>query len=191
MCFNYYRLAIYFWYLLGAIWLLGMLTASKATARRQSAGSRIAQSALTLLALYLIFARHVPIAWLHAKFLPPSDATGAVGVGLTLLGVVCAVWARITLGKNWSGTVTVKHDHTLVRRGPYRIVRHPIYTGFLLAALGVAVITGEVHGLIGTAIAFVGLSLKYRTEESFMLENFGEQYRTYQREVKALIPWVF
>jgi protein-S-isoprenylcysteine O-methyltransferase Ste14 len=188
--FDYYKLAIDLWYLLGAIWLLGMLTATKTTARRQSAGSRISQSALTLLGLYLVFIRN-HIAWMNPQFLTPSDATGVLGLAITLLGVAFAVWARVTLGKNWSGTVTLKQDHTLVRRGPYRIVRHPIYTGFLLAALGVAVITGEVRGLVGAAILFVAFRVKSLTEESFMLANFGEQYVEYKREVKALIPWVF
>jgi protein-S-isoprenylcysteine O-methyltransferase len=192
MLFPYYNLACDLWAVLLIVWFIGAFT-TKTTAAQQSRGSRVVQSLLTVYGLYLVFARHVHGAawWLHAHFLTPSDATGAIGLLITLLGVGIAIWARVTLGKNWSGAVTLKKDHTLVRRGPYALVRHPIYTGFLLGALGVAVITGEVRGLVGTAIVLVGFSLKYRTEEEFMLANFGDEYRTYQREVKALIPWVY
>jgi protein-S-isoprenylcysteine O-methyltransferase Ste14 len=187
---NYYQLALDLWDVLLLVWLIGAFT-TKTTARRQSRGSRVVQSILTVYGLYLAVALHVPTGWMNTPLYTPTDATGTLGLLLTLLGVLFAIWARITLGSNWSGSVTLKEDHTLVRRGPYAIVRHPIYTGFLLAALGVGLIIGELRGLIGTAIVFIGFSLKYRTEESFMLENFGEQYATYQREVKALIPFIY
>jgi protein-S-isoprenylcysteine O-methyltransferase Ste14 len=191
LLFDYYHLACDLWVVLLIVWFIGAFS-TKSTARRQSVGSRMAQSVLTVYGLYLVFAQHAHFpAWLRTPFLTPTDATGAIGLLITLLGVAIAIWARVTLGANWSGSVTLKEGHTLVRRGPYALVRHPIYTGFLLGALGVAIITGELRGLVGTAIVFVGFSLKYRTEESFMLENFGEQYVEYQREVKAIIPWVF
>ncbi len=190
MHLNYYRLALDLWDVLLLVWLIGAFT-TKSTARRQSSRSRVVQSILTVYGLYLAIALHVHSGWLNTPLYTPTDATGTLGLLLTLLGVVFAIWARVTLGANWSGTVTLKQDHTLVRRGPYAIVRHPIYTGFLLGALGVGIIIGEVRGLVGTAIVFVGFWLKYKMEESFMLENFGEQYAVYQREVKALIPFIF
>jgi len=186
----YYHLAAELWWLLGAVWLIGAFT-TKRTAQRQSGGSRFIQSLGTLFGLALIFSHDIHSGWLTLPFLTPSDATGMLGLLLTFIGVIFAIWARITLGRNWSGTVTVKQDHTLVRRGPYAIVRHPIYTGFLLGALGVAIIVGQVRGLVGTAIVFAAFWLKYNTEETFMLANFGDQYVQYKREVKALIPFVF
>jgi protein-S-isoprenylcysteine O-methyltransferase Ste14 len=95
------------------------------------------------------------------------------------------------LGGNWSGAVTVKEGHTLICRGPYTIVRHPIYSGLLLALLGVALIIGEVRGLLGVGVLFLSYWLKSRMEERFMLEQFGAGYRQYQQRVKALIPHVF
>jgi len=190
MYVNYYNLAGDLWAVLLIVWFLGSLN-TKQTAQRQSGGSRFIQSLGTVGGLYIVFSKHHYSGWLGLHFLTPSDATGMIGLLITALGVFFAIWARLTLGRNWSGTVTVKQDHTLVRRGPYRIVRHPIYTGFLLGALGVAIIVGQVRGLVGTAIVFFAFWMKYNMEESFMLANFGEQYVQYRREVKALIPFVF
>ncbi len=101
-----------------------------------------------------------------------------------------AVSARIFLGRNWSAVVTIKQDHEIIRRGPYALVRHPMYSGFLLAMLGTAVAMGEVRGLLAIGLAFLGLWLKLRTEESFLVEQFGVQYVQYRQETKALIPFV-
>jgi protein-S-isoprenylcysteine O-methyltransferase len=94
------------------------------------------------------------------------------------------------LGGNGSATVTVKPDHRLIRQGPYTIVRHPIYTGFLLGLLGTALALGELRGIVGLALAFIGWRMKSRLEEAFMAAQFGAEYTEYQREVKALIPFV-
>jgi protein-S-isoprenylcysteine O-methyltransferase Ste14 len=95
------------------------------------------------------------------------------------------------LGSNWSGTVTVKQNHELIRSGPYAIVRHPIYSGFLLGLLGTALSVGEARGLIALALAFVGWFVKARVEEQFMVEQFNGDYVRYIRDVKRLIPFVF
>jgi protein-S-isoprenylcysteine O-methyltransferase len=95
------------------------------------------------------------------------------------------------LGGNWSASVTVKQDHRLVRRGPYTIVRHPIYTGLLLALLGTAVALGELRGLLGVVVAFAAWRAKSRMEEAFMRQEFGLEYATYQGEVKALVPFIY
>jgi protein-S-isoprenylcysteine O-methyltransferase Ste14 len=116
---------------------------------------------------------------------------GSVALALISAGLAFAVWARFVIGRNWSGTVTLKQDHELVRSGPYAIVRHPIYTGFLLALVGTAVARGTIGAFIGVAIAVLTLRLKSLTEESLMLHQFGPQYATYKRDVKALIPFVW
>jgi len=87
--------------------------------------------------------------------------------------------------------VTVKKDHKLVRNGPYALVRHPIYTGTLLALLGTAIVFGETQGLLVVALATLILWIKSRREELFMTEEFGEEYRQYKQKVKALIPYVW
>jgi protein-S-isoprenylcysteine O-methyltransferase Ste14 len=190
MRLDYYGLALYLWMTLGTIWLLGMLT-TKRSVRTQAVGPRLFQIGLSFMAYYLAFTRAIDHGWLGLKIFPSSDRTGAVGLLLTFIGIAFSVWARLLLGRNWSSNVTLKQDHTLVCRGPYTIVRHPIYTGFLLAMLGTALIVGEVRGLVAVGLLFLAFWLKSSMEERFMLEQFGLEYRQYQSQVKGLIPYVF
>jgi protein-S-isoprenylcysteine O-methyltransferase Ste14 len=189
MHFDYYRWGISLWGATVLIWVLGMFT-SKRTIARQSPGSRSLQSGLTLLAYFVLFSGF-RWGWLATRYLEPSDVVGAAGLVVTFLGLSFAVWARLQLGRNWSSVVTVKEDHQLIRRGPYAIVRHPIYTGLLLGFLGIALITGEIGGLLGLIILFVAFWLKSRTEETFMQQQFGAEYRQYQQDVKGLIPFIY
>jgi len=190
MHFDYYKIAIELWLLLCAVWLYGLFTV-KPVVRTQSPGSRILELGLTLLAFSLVFTRYFRSGWRSWSFVPNSGITGAIGLLLVLAGIAFSIWARLYLGGNWSAAATVKQDHTLVCRGPYMIVRHPIYSGLLLALLGVAVIVGEVRCLLGVGVLFLSYWLKSRVEERFMLEQFGAQYSRYQQQVKALIPHVF
>jgi len=81
-------------------------------------------------------------------------------------------------------------DHRLIREGPYTFVRHPIYSGFLLGLAGTALALGEWRGIAGVALAFIGWRMKSRVEEAFMAAQFGAEYTAYERQVKALIPFV-
>jgi protein-S-isoprenylcysteine O-methyltransferase Ste14 len=101
-----------------------------------------------------------------------------------------AIRARFQLGGNWSAIVAVKRGHTLVQTGPYAAVRHPIYAGLLLAMLGTAIGYGEAGGFLGVVVAFAGFLAKARSEEWFLLTEFGEDYREYRTRVRALIPFV-
>ncbi|MGA8271936.1 MAG: isoprenylcysteine carboxylmethyltransferase family protein, partial [Candidatus Sulfotelmatobacter sp.] len=115
----------------------------------------------------------------------------ALGFALIVFGVAFGIWARLTLGSNWSGTVTLKDNHTLIRRGPYRIVRHPIYTGILAALIGSALERGLRRSLIALPLCGLGFWLKIMTEEQFMVQRFGETYLQYKQQVKALVPFLF
>ena len=96
--------------------------------------------------------------------------------------------ARRWLGRNWSGTVTVKHDHELVTGGPYGIVRHPIYTGLLGGFIGSAIALGEWRGLVAVVLVLIAFMRKIRLEERWMQERFGDAYRRYRQRVPALVP---
>ncbi|MGD0142757.1 MAG: isoprenylcysteine carboxylmethyltransferase family protein [Rhizomicrobium sp.] len=115
---------------------------------------------------------------------------GWICVGLIALGFAFAWWARIYLGPLWSGQVTTKADHRVVDRGPYGIVRHPIYTGILLAIFATAAAKGTVLGLAGAAIITLGLWMKARLEERWLREQLGaEDYDSYRRRVPMLLPF--
>ena len=177
------------WIAFLAIWAIGAAR-TKQTARSQPFLELLLQRCLAAAGGILLFVPRLSVSWLGLGLLPDSTALAYLGVAMTAGGIGFAVWARFALGRNWSGNVTIKRDHELIRRGPYTLVRHPIYSGLLLALLGTAIYVNELRGLIAVAMVTVGFWLKARTEESFMLQQFGEQYRRYQRDVKALIPFV-
>jgi protein-S-isoprenylcysteine O-methyltransferase Ste14 len=87
----------------------------------------------------MIFAPQIGIQWLDRQLFPVTVPIALAGLLVVLIGVGFTIWARFMLGTNWSNNVTVKEDHTLVRTGPYRIARHPIYSGILLGMLGSAI----------------------------------------------------
>jgi protein-S-isoprenylcysteine O-methyltransferase Ste14 len=161
---------------------------AKATARSESMRSRLAHTMPLLIGGLLMALPRLPVPWLYARFLPRTYVVYGLGVAALAAGLGVAVWARIHLGGNWSSVVTLKKDHELIRTGPYGLVRHPIYTGLLLALLGTVVALGEWRGLIALAFFIGGFLLKLKREERFLGELFGAQYQRYRVEVPALIP---
>jgi protein-S-isoprenylcysteine O-methyltransferase Ste14 len=114
-----------------------------------------------------------------------------LGVLVTGAGHVFSIWARIHLGKYWSGTVALKHDHKIVDTGPYHLVRHPIYTGLLSSAFGSAMAAGTKEAFFGIAVMIVGYVIKWKREEKIMLEEFGPAYADYMKRTKVIIPYLY
>lgn len=129
-------------------------------------------------------------SFLREQFVPHTTLVYSLGLALAVLGAILAILSRVMLGRNWSATVQLKQDHELITSGPYRLIRHPIYTGFLLLFLGNAVVVGDWRGLLAVAIVFVSFWRKLRLEELWLAEHFGEPYRLYQARTKALVPMV-
>jgi protein-S-isoprenylcysteine O-methyltransferase Ste14 len=177
----------YLWTGFVIVWLLCAIR-TKPTERRESLGSRLSYALLLFPGFYLLFARPVSPIWLRQPILPPDPWVTGLAVGITAAGLLFAVWARLHLGGNWSGTVTMKVGHELVRSGPYRWVRHPIYSGLFLAALGTALERRQVRGFLALPLIYAGFSLKIRKEEQFMNTLFGAGYDEYRRTTGALIP---
>ncbi len=160
----------------------------KATASEESWQSRLAYSAPLWVAAFLLIDRH--LGPLSQRFLPADIWIPTVGVLITAAGFAVAIWARIHLGTNWSGKVTVKQSHELIRTGPYALARHPIYTGLTLAFIGTAIAIGEWRALVAAVIAIASFCYKLSIEERVMIDTFGDAYREYRRQVRALIPFV-
>lgn len=134
-----------------------------------------------------------PLEYIYiAAFLPRTVGMEVFGMVLVVLGSVLFVWARRTLGVNYSGHVSVKQGQELVQTGPYQIIRHPAYTGYLLMALGIAIGYSSLAGLVAT-VAFLLPSSLYRikVEEKFLCEYFGESYNQYASRTKRLIPGIW
>ncbi len=168
-------------------WIIAAAGA-KAIRRQEGLTSRLSHVVPLLLGLALLLPRHLPVAWLTIRILPPGIVWFWIGFVLVALGLAFAIAARAFLGGNWSGVVTLKQDHELIRAGPYRWVRHPIYTGLLAALLGSVIALGEVRGLIALALFTLALLRKIALEERLLTEEFGPVYGRYRREVPRLLP---
>jgi len=184
------HIVVSLWLIIGAVWLVTAFFAKRST-RTQSLGSNLYHRALSILAILVGFTPFFDCGGLTRRFIPPTAFSDDGGLVLALAGVAFAIWARFSLGGNWSATVTIKAGHTLVRRGPYAWVRHPIYSGLLAALLGTALVYNQVRCLVAVALVMVMLASKIGMEEKFMTEQFGPQYQEYKRQVKALIPFVW
>jgi protein-S-isoprenylcysteine O-methyltransferase Ste14 len=125
--------------------------------------------------------------WLGTWVLRPSAALFCIGAAIATAGLGFSVWARVHLGEYWSGNVTLKEGHRLIRSGPYALVRHPIYTGILLGMVGSAVALDQVRGYLAVALLTYSFVRKHRKEEAWLTEEFGEEYVQYKREVRALL----
>jgi protein-S-isoprenylcysteine O-methyltransferase Ste14 len=132
----------------------------------------------------------VPVPGLRMRLLPNATALTLIGLVIEAAFLLLAVWARQLLGRNWSGAVAIKIDQALIRSGPYNFVRHPIYSGMLGAYFGIAIISGEVHALLGVILACFAYWRKIRIEEQYLSTVFGSAYVDYQADVSALIPGV-
>ena len=181
----------YAWLVLFIVWVAAGVT-SKRSVQRQTSGSRLLQAGLAFIGLMLIFNFYgwFVTGWLTTRIIPREDPYVLGGTIVTIAGMLFCVWARLVLGSNWSGTITIKENHELVKRGPYQIVRHPIYTGMLLGLLGTAFVYGFMRCFIGVLIVGLAFWLKTQIEEQFMVQQFGEQYVQYRRKVRALIPYI-
>jgi protein-S-isoprenylcysteine O-methyltransferase Ste14 len=175
------------WMLLCLVWLALSLS-RKETQEKAHWGERLAYGLPVVIAFYLLFSDRIPFAWLRFRIIPPSFLTDALGVALTGVGIAFAIWARFYIGNNWSSAPSIKVGHELVRTGPYAWVRHPIYSGLLIATAGTALVRGELRGIVVLLVLWLAFSLKSRIEERLMMKTFGSVYDEYSRSTGALIP---
>ena len=161
----------------------------KAVAERQSWRASLKYKLPTILGGVLLWTRHAgePPSWLAT---PQNSAWRVSGALLCVGGLAVAIWSRRTLAGNWSSNVTFKLGHELIQTGPYRYVRHPIYTGLLGMALGTAMAVGRLHSWLGFLFLFLGFWLKLQEEEMLLLRHFPAAYPAYRARVKALVPFL-
>ncbi len=174
------------WYVFAAYWAISWLRV-KRTKTAEPLTSRMATIIPLVLAFELLFSNW-PRGPLRLRFLPVKDWIGWSGIALTTMGVSVAIWARYSIGQYWSARVTLKEGHRVIRSGPYAWVRHPIYTGMLLAAMGTAVVVGEWRGVVAVAIIFAAHSYKALREEALLTRELGEEYVSYRQSTGFLFP---
>jgi protein-S-isoprenylcysteine O-methyltransferase Ste14 len=177
------------WMLFALYWLVSALNRKK-TKRRESWFQRLAYVLPLVAAFFLLFRYKYGHTWLGTRFVPDTPMVRWLGVAIMASGVAIAFWARFHLGANWSGVVTLKEGHELIRTGPYRTIRHPIYTGILLAFLGNVLEVGQVRGLIGLLIIWLSFYVKARREESFLAQEFGPHFNEHTQHTGMFLPKV-
>lgn len=182
-----FQLAGSAWAIWLGVWLL-MAFFSKSNKRRESPAQRLQHVLPAMFGFLLIFRMGSGASWLSRAVFPDNPTLMLAGLAVTILGLLFAIWARLALGSNWSGTVTIKANHELIRRGPYRFIRHPIYTGMLAALLATAITQRMVTGLLGFAVVAFALYWKAQREESFLSQEFGEAFTEHRRHTGMFLP---
>jgi len=163
--------------------------AAKNAAKAKSTESRASRGLHVLLANTALVLAMAPLRG-AGRFVPAASAVMIAGLAVEALGLYLAILSRHYLGCNWSGEISIKVDHQLIRSGPYKTLRHPIYTGLLTMYAGTALVTGTWVALAGLAMAAVAYWRKIRLEEANLEVAFGADYEAYRRESWALVPGV-
>ena len=177
------------WLVFVAIWLVAAVS-TKRTVYRETRAQRLRYWVWLVIAYFLLlYGPQMPYP-LNVRIVPHVAPTAWTAAILCATGLAFALWARVTLGRNWSGIVTLKEGHELVERGPYRFVRHPIYTGLLSMFFATALALGHLAGFAATLLMFASFWIKLRDEEQLMLRQFPERYGAYRRRAKRIIPFV-
>jgi protein-S-isoprenylcysteine O-methyltransferase Ste14 len=179
-------ICFYLWLAWAAYWIISAWTAQKT---KLSEGMFIRLQHLVPLAVGFLLIFYFK-GLIYGRFYKIS-ALEYIGVAVTLVGLLFAVWARVHLGRYWSGIITLKEGHKLIRSGPYKFVRHPIYTGFLSAVFGSALTASTGDAYIGFAIMLVSYIVKIHREEKVLSTEFGDEYLRFKQEVPALFPFIY
>jgi protein-S-isoprenylcysteine O-methyltransferase Ste14 len=187
---TFFKLEILLWTAVAAYWIIAAFFVKK-TVKREFGAGRMFYILIWSIACIMLFTNDLPVPFLYKPLLFQDFTWKLAGLILCCMGLLFSVWARIYLGRNWSGNITIKKEHELIVSGPYAITRNPIYSGFLLAFFGCAMTLGQMKGYLSLPFIFLGISMKIRIEEKFMRGMFREKYQTYRDQVKRLIPFFY
>lgn len=172
-------------------WLIYWVLAARRTATNQRMETLLIGASYRVplvLGILLMAIPRLPFSLLNFTLWTETPPVLGAGVGLTAAGLALAVWARVHLGKYWSGRVTLKVNHRVIQTGPYACVRHPIYSGLILALLGTMITLGTVHACLGFVFMFFSFVRKLQIEETWLRSYIGTEYERYRKRVKALFP---
>jgi len=175
------------WIVFVVYWIIGALK-TRATREKESLASRYAVLSLEIVGYMLIFNGSTGFGFLGNRIIPRTLVVAIPGVICTWAGIGLALWARYHLAEYWSARVTIKEDHQLIRTGPYTHLRHPIYSGLVLATIGSAVVIDEWRCVLGICLVLTGYWVKARKEEVMLSQEFGDVFREHQKHTGFLVP---
>lgn len=182
-----WQIALIPWYVFAAYWAITSLRVKRTKAREKSV-DRLITVVVVVMAYELLFTRWLGVGPLGLRFVPKELWIACLGIALTSVGTAISIWARYCLGEYWSARVTLKEGHQLIRSGPYAWVRHPIYTGMLVACFGTALVVGEWRGMLAVVLLLAAHSRKAMREERMLTQEFGDQYTAYRQGTGFLLP---
>jgi protein-S-isoprenylcysteine O-methyltransferase Ste14 len=184
---NIYNLFIIIsWLVFLIVWGI-MATRTKRTVKRTLFTS---QNIILRIITFLVMAAAVASGLTKDTYITANPTVKIIGVICCVLGVAFAIWARLHIGSNWGMPMSIKEKPELVTTGPYQYVRHPIYTGVLLAILGSALNAGVLWLIVFLAALF-NFIFRARAEEKIMTREFPEQYPQYMQRTKMIILFIF
>lgn len=175
------------WIVFVVYWAIGALK-TRRTEQKESFASRYGILFLEILGFALLFSDEAEIGFLGHRVVPRTYALGIAGVTLTWAGIALALWARWHLGQYWSARITIKEDHKLISTGPYARLRHPIYSGLDLAAIGSALAIDRWRCVVGVCLIILGYWIKARREEAMLTAQFGADFQEHSRHTGFLFP---
>jgi protein-S-isoprenylcysteine O-methyltransferase Ste14 len=176
-----------FWIVLSVYWAVSALR-QKPTKKEEHFTERLQHLVPVMIAFLLLSRSDASYGRFGMRFVPESGTLNLFGLALAGAGVAFAIWARWHLGRNWSAVVSIREDHDLISTGPYRTVRHPIYTGLLVAIMGTVLIVGEFRAPIAFAIALASFYLKARKEDAWLAREFGETFESHAKRTGMFLP---
>jgi protein-S-isoprenylcysteine O-methyltransferase Ste14 len=175
------------WIVFVLYWIVSAIR-TRDTLQTESFASRYAILLIEVAGFVLLFRHSAGIGFLGNRFMHRTLASAIVGSILTWMGIGLAIWARYHLAEYWSARITIKEDHQLIRTGPYARLRHPIYSGIVLAAIGSAVVIDQWRCVLGVCLVLIGYCIKARKEETMPTQQFGDAFREHQKHAGFLIP---
>ncbi len=175
------------WIVFVLYWIVSAIR-TRDTLQTESSGSRYAILLIEIAGFVLLFRHSAGVGFLGERFMHRTLASAIIGSILTWVGIGLAIWARYHLAEYWSARITIKQDHQLIRTGPYARLRHPIYSGIILAAIGSAVVIDQWRCVLGVCLVLMGYCIKARKEETMLTQQFGDAFREHQKQTGFLIP---
>jgi protein-S-isoprenylcysteine O-methyltransferase Ste14 len=179
---------IQFAWIVTALYFFVLILRTNRIKRRETGGARLLDRVLLLGGYVLLFAEIPLLGAQNLHFMAPTRSMQIAGAALTYVGLSLTIWSRARLGRYWSGVVALKEDHRLIQSGPYRVVRHPLYSGIILAAVGMGLCVTTWSSLAGIVLLTVCFERRAHKEDALLASEFGAEFEAYRQRTGRLAP---